>query len=203
MESCSYINQGGRCGSKFNCKEVEFRHPQYKDLNQRVYICQSHFVEVFGQSVAVKGSKKPLEEEAWLLIQVKNEDSHYRRKLAEIKKKVRDGIGEDHFDWETFDASNKRKLEDLKSRLKILRRSQCRFEWCKQKIINWKQVYIVRVYPKHPTDYVNLVFCCLDHWEVYKKRLGLVGLKGSLDETKKRPNVTLDKFAPTQVVADI
>ena len=89
MESCSFVRAGiGRCGSKFNCKEVEFRHPDYKDLNVRVYVCQIHFMEVFGQSVAVKSSVKPLEVEAWLLVQVRNEESRYRKKLADIKKQV-------------------------------------------------------------------------------------------------------------------
>jgi hypothetical protein len=204
MESCSFVRQGiGRCGSKFNCKEVEFRHPNYKDLNERVYVCQIHFMEVFGQSVAVKDSVKPLEEEAWLLVQLKNEDSRYRTKLAQTRKQVKDGIGTDYFDWGSFDASNKRTLDDLKAKLKILRRSQCRFEWCKKRITDWRNIYIVRVYPRNPTDYVNLVFCCLDHWEIYKKRIGLVGLKGSLDETRVKPSQTLDAFVVQQEVADI
>jgi len=204
MESCSFVRQGiGRCGSKFNCKEVEFRHPDYKDLNQRVYLCQVHFMEVFGQSVAVKDSVKPLEVEAWLLIQVRNEDSRYRKKLADIKKQVKDGMGTEYFDWGSFEASNKRVSDDLKAKLKILRRSQCRFEWCKKTITDWRHIYIVRVYPRNPTDYVNLVFCCLDHWEIYKKRIGLVGLKGSLDETRVRPSQTLDAFVSQHEVIDI
>ncbi len=204
MESCSFMRQGlSRCGSKFNCKEVEFRHPDYKDLNQRVFLCQNHFFLVFGQSVAVKDSVKPLEDEAWLLLRLRNEDSRYRTKLAETRKQVKDGIGSDYFDWGTFEATNKRTLEDLRSKLKILRRSQCRFEWCKKKISDWRHIYVVRVYPKNLADYVNLVFCCLDHWEVYKKRIGLVGLKGRLDETKAKPSVTLDAYVPKQKVVEI
>lgn len=203
MESCGYISQGGRCGSRFNCKEVEFRHPEYKALSQVLFICQSHFIEVFGQSVAVKDSKKPLEEEAWLLVQLKNEDSRYRRKLGETKKLVKNGIGNEHFDWATFEATNKRKVEDLKSQLKIMRRKQCRFEWCKKIITNWRQIYTIRVYPRTQMDYVNLNFCCLDHWEVFKKRIGLKGIKGSLDETKKRPTTTLDNFKPERVIQKI
>ena len=204
MESCSFMRQGlSRCHSKFNCKEVEFRHPDYKDLNQRVYLCQNHFFEVFGQSVAVKNSVKPLEEEAWLLLRLRNEDSRYRTKLAETRKQVRDGIGSDYFDWGSFEASNKRTLEDLRSKLKILRRYQCRFEWCKNRITDFKQIYTIRIYPKNQLDYVNLVFCCLNHWEVYKKRIGLLGLKGTLDETKAKPSITLDAYAPKQKVVEI
>jgi len=204
MESCSFLRQGlSRCHSKFNCKEVEFRHPSYNDLNQRVYLCENHFMEVFGQSVAVKGSVKPLENQAWLLLQVKNEDTNYRRKLADIRKQIRDGIGSDYFDWETWFATNKRTLEDLKEKLKILRRSQCRFEWCKKRLTDFRNIYVVRVYPKSPSDYINLCFCCLDHWEVYKKRIGLLGLKGTLDETRSKPSVTLDAYVPKQKVVEI
>ena len=196
MESCSYISQGGRCGSKFNTKEVEFRHPEYKDLSQLLYLCLSHFVQVFGQSVAVKMSTKPLEMDKWLELQVKNEDVRYRKNQADVKKKVKDGIGDEHFDWETWIGTNRMTLEHLRLKLKTLRRNQCRFEWCLQKITNYKQIYTIRVYPRNQLDYMNLNFCCLNHWEVYKKRIGLVGLKGSLDETKTKPSSTLDEFVP-------
>ena len=204
MESCSFTREGsGKCGSRFNCREVEFRHPNYRDLNVRIYLCQSHFMEIFGQSVGVKNSKLPLEEEKWMELMVRNEDLNYRRKLADTKKLVRDGIGDGHFDWSTWYALNQRTLEDLKAKLKILRRYQCRFEWCKKRIENFREMYIVRIYPKTQTDYVNLVFCCLDHWEVYKKRIGLATLKGKLDQSTKKASITLDAYAPEKVVADI
>lgn len=204
MESCSFVRQGiGRCGSKFNCKEVEFRHPDYKELCELLFICQVHFMHIFGQSVGVKDSVKPLELEAWLLIQVKNEDSKYRKKLADVRKQIRDGIGTDYFDWGSFEAGNKKTLEDLKSKLKILRRSQCRFEWCKKRITDWKHIYTIRIYPRNQMDYINLVFCCLDHWEIYKKRIGLIGLRGSLDETRVKPSSTLDAFVPKQQFVEI
>lgn len=195
MESCVFIKyDGSRCGNKFNVKEVEFRHPDYKDLSQRVYLCQNHFFEIFGEPVAKKDSILPLEEEALLLLQLRNEDTRYRRKLADTRKLVEHGIGSDHFDWGTFYASNKRKLEYLKSKLTLLRRRQCRFEWCRTTLTNFRKMYIVRVYPKNPTEYVNLFFCCLDHWEVYKKRIGLQTLKGKLDSTKKKASLTLDNY---------
>ncbi len=204
MESCSFVREGvGRCGSKYNCKEVEFRHPDYKELSKLVFLCQMHFIEVFGQTIAIKNSVKPLEVEAWLLVLVKNEDARYRKKLADVKKQVSDGIGSDHFDWGTFEASNRRVLDDLRAKLKILRRSQCRFEWCKKRITDWRHIYTIRIYPRTQMDYMNLVFCCLNHWEIYKKRIGLVGLKGTLDETKKKPSLTLDSFVPKRKVVEI
>ncbi len=204
MESCSFLRDGlSTCHSKFNCREVEFRHPSYQDLNVRIYLCQNHFMEVFGQSIGIKNSTKPLEQEKWLALQVRGEDDRYRKKLAETRKQVRDGVGDTYFDWGTWKATNLRALDDLRSKLKILRRYQCRFEWCRQKITDFKQMYVIRIYPANQTDYVNLIFCCLNHWEVYKKRIGLVGLKGSLDETKAKPSITLDAYTPKKVTAEI
>lgn len=195
MESCAYIKyDGSRCGNKFNVKEVEFRHPDYKDLSKLVFLCQNHFHEIFGEPVAKKDSTLPLEEEKWLELQVRNEDMHYRRKVADIRDKVKNGIGAEHFDWATFHASNTRKLEDLKERLKLLRRRQCRFEWCRAKITNFRKIYTIRIYPKNQIDYVNLIFCSLDHWEVFKKRIGLQTLKGKLDSSKNKASMTLDNY---------
>ena len=195
MESCGYIkSDSSRCGSRFNVREVEFRHPDYEDLSQLLFLCQSHFHEVFGEPIAKKDSVLPLEEEKWLELQVRNEDANYRRKVAEVRNKVKNGMGSESFDWATFHASNRRKLEDLKEKLKLLRRRQCRFEWCRVKITNFRKIYTIRVYPKNRIDYVNLIFCCLDHWEVYKKRIGLQTLKGKLDTSKKKASYTLDNY---------
>lgn len=195
MESCSFIKfDGSRCSQKFNVKEVEFRHPDYKDLSQLIFLCQTHFFEVFGEQVAKKSSKLPLEVEKWLELQVKNEDSHYRKKLGDTKKAVSNGIGSDHFDWETFRATNRIKLEDLKTQLYNLRRRECRFEWCKAKITNFRKIYTIRVYPRNQIDYVNLIFCSLDHWEVFKKRIGLQTMKGKLNPDTKKASLTLDHY---------
>ena len=195
MESCAYIRyDGSRCGNKFNVKEVEFRHPDYKALSQLLFLCQTHFFEIFGEPVAKKDSVLPLEEEAWLLLQLKNEDSRYRTKLAQTKKLVVNGVGNDNFDWGSFHANNTRKLEDLKSQLTLLRRRQCRFEWCRTKLTNFRKIYSIRIYPKNQIDYVNLIFCSLDHWEVFKKRIGLQTLKGKLDTKTKRASQTLDNY---------
>ncbi len=195
MESCSFIKfDGSRCSGKFNVKEVEFRHPDYKDLSQKLFLCQNHFFEVFGEQVAKKNSVLPLEREKWLELQVKNEDAHYRRKVADTKKAVTKGIGNDHFDWETFRATNRRKLDDLKSKLTTMRRRQCRFEWCDVKITNFRKIYSIRIYPRNQIDYVNLLFCGLDHWEVFKKRIGLQTLKGKLNVEQKKASLTLDNY---------
>lgn len=200
MESCVFLGNSGKCNSRFNCREVEFRHPEYKELSIHLFLCQSHFMAIFGQSVAVKDSMLPLEEEKWLELMVRNEDSHYRKKLAETRLLVKDGIGID-FDWATWYTLNQKTLDDLRSKLKILRRYQCRFEWCKQRITDFRKMYTIRVYPKTQIDYINLVFCSLDHWEVYKKRIGLATLKGKLDP--KRASVILDIYTPEKVMADI
>lgn len=194
-DSCSFRRpDSSRCGSSFGVKEVEFKHPSYKDLSKTVYVCQSHFFEVFGEYVAKKASLKPLEMDKWLELQVRNEQASFRRTLAETRKAVRTGIGTEHFDWETWKATNGRKLDDLKIRLSNLRRKTCRFEWCQQELENYRNIYTIRVYPKNPREYVNLFFCSLDHWEIYKKRIGIEQLKGTLDPDRKKASVTLDAY---------
>lgn len=196
MESCSFIKYDmSRCSSKYETKEVEFRHPDYKDLSVRIFLCQYHFYEIFGQPIAVKDSRKPLEKEKWLELRIKNEQKRYNDKIKEVKKQVRNGIGEDYFDWETFKASNRRQLDLLKEESKTLRRGMCRFEWCSLKLTNFRRMYTIRVYPKRPTEYVNLFFCSLDHWEVFKKRIGLQTLKGKLKAlSERKATYTLDNY---------
>lgn len=200
MESCNFIklDENGdryRCGSRYETKEVEFRHPDYKDLNKRIFICQAHFNQVFGEYVATKESIKPLDQDKYLELCVRNEEKHYRDHIKDVRKKVRDGIGYDSFDWDLFYQNAGRKLRLAKERLRILRRSICRYEFCNQKLTNFRKMYTIRVFPKKQTEYVNLFFCSLDHWEVYKKRVGLTDLIGKLKEgVKKKASYTLDQY---------
>lgn len=195
MESCAYKDENGRCNSRYEVREVEFAHPDYRNLNIRLVLCRGHFNQIFGELVAKKDSMLPLEKDQWLLLQVRNEEKRYRDKLEEVKKKVRNGIGDDYFDWDTFKASNRRKLELLKEELKTLRRGRCRYEWCNLKLTNFSRIYTIKIYPIKPTEYINLFFCSLDHWEVFKKRIGITEtIKGKLKMAEQVASITLDSF---------
>ena len=107
------------------------------------------------------------------------------------------------FDFKTWRANNGRKRDDAYSIWDNYRKKQCKYEWCDLQLSFRKTVYTIRVYPKNDRDYVNLIFCSLDHWEVFKKRIGIEGLKGSLDPTRKKSSVTLDDFKQKNVVTEI
>lgn len=203
MDVCSFVRAGStRCGSRFNCKEVEFRHPDYRELSKLLYLCESHFREIFGQSAPIKDSVKPLEIEEWLKLLYLNAKSKFQNDLENVTEKVRAGMGLEFFDFKTWRASNGKKRDDAYTIWQNYRKKECKYEWCDLKISYLKKVYTIRVYPKNQRDYVNLVFCCLDHWEVFKKRIGIKGLKGSLDPTRKKPSLTLDDYAQENLVAE-
>jgi len=199
MESCSFIREGRRCGSKDWTKEVEFRHPTYKDLSIRFFLCKSHFDIVFGMTVITRDHLLPLEEQTWLLRHYVREKELYEKELEDVIEKVRVGIGLEYFDMKNWKMMRYQKVDHAYKNWHNLTRKECRFEWCKKRLTNWKNMYAIRVYPKNTIDYVNLLFCSLDHWEVFKKRIGLELLKGKLDKSKIPP-ISLDTYTQHQGV---
>lgn len=186
MESCIFRTESGsRCTSKNFLKEVEFRHPTYKDLNIRLFLCQNHFGIVFGNQVLTVDHQLPLEEEVWLLSRYKRERDHYKKELEDVIEKVRAGVGLEYFDLANWKKMRYQRVDHAYQRYNELSRKLCRFEWCKKKLTNWKNMYVIRVYPKNQRDYVNLLFCSINHWEVFKKRIGVTGLIGSLNPENK------------------
>ncbi len=208
--SCDYRKENGiRCASNYYIKEVEFRHPEYKELSESCFLCQNHFTMVFGESILTVEHYLPLEKEAWLRQKYKLKREKYLKDLNEVTEKVRQGIGLEFFDMATWRANNFRKVDDSRIELENLRKNQCRFtavfEQCTNKL-NYKNLYVIRVYPKNQNDYVNLFFCSLNHWEAYKVKIGLKTIKGVLNpKTRKTTPDSLDKYTlvPEKVVADI
>lgn len=193
--TCCYRNaSGGRCNSKHNIREVEFRHPDYKDLSEDLFLCDSHFTLIFGQSKLTVEHILPLEEEEYLRSRWISAKKKYQKDLEDIREKVRVGVGSEFFDWDTWKFYNGNKVSRAFERYKELRKSTCRFEWCDLRVTSFRKAYVIRVYPRNPNDYINLLFCCLNHWEVYKKRIGLATIKGDLNPEKKRPIITLGDY---------
>lgn len=172
------------CGSRFNLREVEFRHPDYEQLSTRVFICENHFSIIFGKPILTVDHNLPIEEECYLKQMWINQKAKYKKDLDELIQKVRVGVGLEFFNLESWKFIHYLRVSSAYEKWDILKRKTCRFEWCKKSITNMRNPYIIRVYPGGPRNYVNLFFCSLDHWEVFKKRLGLKLLKGSLDPKK-------------------
>ncbi len=197
MDSCDYKrDSGGRCGSRDYVKEVEFRHPTYKDLSMTCFLCVTHFGIVFGKPLLTSEHFLPLEEEAYLVQNFKRQKELYKKELEEITERVRAGIGLEFFDMKNWKMMRYQRVDHAYKTLNNLRRKQCRFEHCKQFLTNWRNMYVIRLYPKNQRDYVNLLFCSLNHWEVFKKRIGLIGLRGSLNQTiQKITSLPLESYA--------
>lgn len=185
---------GSMCGSKFNLKEVEFRHPSYEDLSTRVFLCEEHFNRIFGRPIITQEHFLPLEQQEYLKRKYFNAREKYHKDLSELIKKVKEGVGLEFFDLDSWKFTNHLKVEQAKERYLRYIKKVCRFEYCDNSLTNIKIPYIIRVYPKTPRDYVNLFFCCLDHWEVYKKRIGFKTLTGKLDPNKKIVDNSLESY---------
>jgi len=187
MESCDFreeleegvIGSTMRCGRKYGTKEIDFRHPDYKELSIRIFLCVQHFDIVFRQM---------FEFEDQMLRNVKNAAKKYRNDFSYTKSQIRDGIGDQYFDWELWKTQHYRLVDKTKSFLKNVRRSICRLEYCNNKI-EFRRNYLIRVFRKNVFDYVNLNFCSHKHWDSIKLRVGIIKTK----ETK--PSLTMDKYS--------
>ena len=187
MESCDFREDVGegeigstvRCARKYDTKEVDFRHPDYKELSIRIFLCVHHFDVVFGEMFVFEDR---------MLRNVKNAAKRYRDDFSFTKSQVRDGVGDDYFDWQLWKTQHYRLVDNAKSYLRNVRRSICRLEYCNTRI-EFKRIYSVRVFRRNVFDYVNLNFCCHKHWDSIKLRIGITKTK----ETK--PSITMDKFS--------
>lgn len=194
--SCFYLKEDNtRCGSLYNLKEVEFRHPDYEDLSKKILLCQNHFENIFGSSVLTVEHSLPLEEEIYLKQQWLNARQKYEKDKTEVVDKVRVGIGLENFDFNQWKLVNYKRVQDSFDRWNKLKRKTCRYEYCKTALVNFRNIYIIRLYPKTAIDYITLFFCCLDHWEVYKKKCGLVDMIGKLAVDIKKSVITLDTYS--------
>lgn len=181
MESCDYRqeNEEGEIGSSIRCgktqdtKEVQFKHPDYKEKSVTIFVCVAHFDLVFGEMFEK-------EDKAWRNKQ--NAFSKYKREYAETKIKVGGGVGTEYFDWETYKVTHYKSVDDSIENLKIIRRKECRLEYCNE-IVDYKHLFTIRVFRRNALDFVNLSFCCQKHWDSMKLRIGI---------EKKKPTESLD-----------
>ncbi len=173
MESCGYEIEAteGQIGSTEKCrkkdydiKEVEFRHPEYQEYSITVFLCTYHFDIVFGDMIKE-------EDVAWRKKQ--NEWKRFNDLLKDVRGKIRTGVGLDYWDEQQWKENNKRRTDHATLELKSIRKSICRLEYCQNKITDFRKMYLIRIFPKKPTDYVNLFFCCNQHWKSIKLRIGI------------------------------
>lgn len=188
MESCDYeveveegqIGSTKKCGKRdYNIKEVEFRHPQYQEYSVTVFLCSYHFDLVFGDMIKQ-------EDFAWRRKQ--NAIKAFNDLYKETRDQIRTGMGLQYWDQKLWRETNSRKQEKAKQQLRLIRKGICRLDYCNNKLVDFKNMFVIRVFPKKPTDYVNLFFCCNQHWKSIKFRIGIE------KSSNKNKLVSLDSF---------
>ena len=164
MESCSYVRENGvTCRSSYNTKEVEFRHPDYREFSQNIFLCEVHFEIVFLPII---------DEERVTFRTMEREGKSYQEMYHKARKAITEGSG--YFDREDFKNSFYGKAAKARQAWYIIKNGRCRLEYCKQSVKGIRKPYLIRIHPITPLEYTNLFFCSKKHWESIKKRIGMI-----------------------------
>lgn len=177
---CIYRREGIQlCNSIYNVKQVEFRHPQYKEYNLEIILCEVHFEITFEDII---------NEERGAYNKFSRESKHYQVMYKESKRQTEEGIG--FFDHKEFHNNFYGKTSTAKREWEIIKKRRCRLEYCKNDLRLMRNLYTIKVFPKNNIDYTNYFFCSQKHWETIKLRIGIMKLTDSPDF---KP-ITLDNF---------
>lgn len=164
MAGCVFKREGIQlCASRFNLKLVEFRHPDYKEFNEEILLCETHFSIVFEEMI---------EEERKAFNDFERRSKHYQQMFNEAKDAYMLNLG--WFNRKDFHDHFYGKVDSAKSHLRLIQKGQCRLEYCNASLKGIKKPYTVRVYPINNMDYKNYFFCSKNHWEKIKMRIGLM-----------------------------
>lgn len=188
MRSCDYtvvikkkdeigntIVEKHKCNSRTGLREIEFKHPEYRDLRQSVLVCVTHYREVFGEWEEIRER---------LDRNLKNEKFRYWRDFKIAKKNA------EYFDEFDYRERIYRKVDLAYERLRDHTRDVCAYELCDIKLENVKKIYRIIIYRTNGKFSHSLECCSLKHWEKFKYRIGIL----VLPDPKKKP-VTLDTFS--------
>jgi len=183
MDSCNFLNQYRSddqkivyhaCGSRVNVREVEFRNPDYRELTKTIFLCESHFQEVFGDII---------EEERKARRDADNTKIRYNRDQAQAQKQA------EYWNQNDFKEYNYPKVQKAFDHWKMIRKERCRYEACTEDLKPLRKVWMVRVYTATGREWQTLFFCCSDHADKMKRRIGLIKI-----EQKRGKPISLDSF---------
>jgi len=177
-ESCAYVRDNGiTCRSGYNTKEVEFRHPDYREFSKNIFLCEIHFEVVFSDII---------NEERTALRKMEHEGKNYQEMYHKASKAIQEGSG--YFNREDFKDQFYRKTASARKEYYVIRNGRCRLEYCKQSLKGIRKPFLIRIHQITPLEYTNLFFCSKKHWEGIRLRIGL--------EKKKdfHPSETLEKY---------
>ncbi len=165
-----------KCSSKNNLREIEFKHAEYREQNITCFLCDGHFMEVFGDIV---------ENEQKINRDFLNAKFNYNKDFGLAKK-----YGE-YFDSQTYREQNYPRVQRAYDKWNDLRKKRCRYEGCNIDLRTIKRVFIIRIYSHTGREWANYYFCSKEHWNKIKYRIGI-----ELPDKQKTVKVqTLDDYA--------
>jgi len=177
-ESCAYVRENGlTCRSNYNTKEVEFRHPDYREFSKNIFLCEPHFEIAFTDI---------LNEERKAFAKKERAGKDYQESYHKARKAIQEGSG--YFNREDFKNQFYGKTTRAIKEYFVIKTGRCRLEYCQQSLRGIRKPFLIRIHPVTPLEYTNLFFCSKKHWESIRLRIGL--------EQKKQlnPSDTLEKF---------
>jgi hypothetical protein len=168
-QSCTFrnlirtINDDGKietklqkCNFRYNLKQIEFRHPDYPELYEYHYLCDSHYSEVFGEM-------KNEEDKAYREWQ--NAKFHYNRDYAKAQSIM------EYWNAGDFKIMNYPKVENSKKKFDIIKRGCCRYESCLVRLDTVRKIYRIIVSRVGGIDFKPFYFCGKEHYEKMKQRI--------------------------------
>ncbi len=171
--------QKHRCGSGLGLREVEFKHPDYRDQMRSAVLCTSHYLECFGEWEKIKDV---------LWRKWKNTKWRYYKDFKKAKKYA------EYFNEFDFRKMNYRKVDLAYNLWNDHTRKVCCFELCDVRLDSVTKVYPILVYKPTGRMSYKLECCSIQHWEKFKYRIGMLAPP---DPNKPKP-ISLDTF--TEVI---
>ena len=147
-----------RCSSNLSLREIEFKHAEYREQNKTCFLCEGHFLDVFGEIDEIE--KKAMRDYL-------NLKSNYNKDFGLARKH-----GE-YFDSQNFREQNYPKVEKAYDKYQKIRRKICRYEYCDIDLTTIRRVFVVRVYSQSGREWANYYFCSKEHWTKIKYRIGI------------------------------
>ena len=145
-----------KCGSFYNVKVIEFKHPDYPELSEYEYLCDSHFEEVFGD---IRNEEQKAYRD-W-----RNQVFHYKKDFAKAQKYA------EYFNAKDFMIQNYPKVENKKIIFDNIKRKVCRYEYCNVNLETIRRIYRIVVVRVGGIDFKNYFYCGKPHWEKMKFRI--------------------------------
>ncbi|NIS95666.1 MAG: hypothetical protein GTN97_07130 [Nitrosopumilaceae archaeon] len=151
--------QKSRCGSAVGLREVEFKHPDYRDQRKTIILCTTHYLEAFGD---YEDAKKTL------LRNYMNEKYRFYRDFNKAKK-----VGE-YFNEFDYKKKYYKKVDEAYKKYQDHTRNNCCYDLCDTPLDSVNKVYPILIYKPNGRMSHKLEYCGVGHWEKIKYRVGLL-----------------------------